>query len=57
MDTARTIEPPTPSHVDSVRRHFADLLSPEQIEAFAAIGETVLGRLTDRDARPAAGRR
>ncbi|WP_405676579.1 hypothetical protein OG292_18195 [Streptomyces sp. NBC_01511] len=33
----------------TARRHFVDLLTPEQIEAFATIGETVAGRLTERD--------
>ncbi|MFF5086717.1 MarR family winged helix-turn-helix transcriptional regulator [Streptomyces niveus] len=45
----RTIEHATPPHVESVRRHFIDLLSPEQIEVFATIGETVVGRLTEGD--------
>ncbi|MEV8290210.1 MarR family winged helix-turn-helix transcriptional regulator [Streptomyces niveus] len=45
----RTIERAAPPHVDSVRRHFIDLLSPEQIEVFATIGETVVGRLTEGD--------
>ncbi|MEV8397453.1 MarR family winged helix-turn-helix transcriptional regulator [Streptomyces niveus] len=45
----RTIEQAAPPHVESVRRHFIDLLSPEQVEAFATIGETVVGRLTEGD--------
>ncbi|MFD7517882.1 MarR family winged helix-turn-helix transcriptional regulator [Streptomyces niveus] len=45
----RTIERAAPPHVESVRRHFIDLLSPEQIEVFATIGETVVGRLTEGD--------
>ncbi|MFD4115852.1 MarR family winged helix-turn-helix transcriptional regulator [Streptomyces niveus] len=45
----RTIEQAAPPHVESVRRHFIDLLSPEQIEAFATIGETVVGGLTEGD--------
>ncbi|EST26334.1 MarR family winged helix-turn-helix transcriptional regulator [Streptomyces niveus] len=45
----RTIEHAAPPHVESVRRHFIDLLSPEQIEVFATIGETVVGRLTEGD--------
>lgn len=48
-DGAGTIERAAPPHVESVRRHFVDLLSPEQIEAFATIGETVVGHLTERD--------
>lgn len=43
---ARTIERAAPDHVESVRRHLIDLLSPEQIEALTAIGETVAGRLS-----------
>ncbi|GAA1927808.1 MarR family transcriptional regulator [Streptomyces durmitorensis] len=42
----RTIEAAAVPHVESVRRHFVDLLTPEQIEAFAGIGETVVERLT-----------
>ncbi|MFE4610398.1 MarR family winged helix-turn-helix transcriptional regulator [Streptomyces niveus] len=45
----RTIEQAAPPHVESVRRHFIDLLSPEQVEAFATIGETVVGRLAEGD--------
>ncbi|MFD4700413.1 MarR family winged helix-turn-helix transcriptional regulator [Streptomyces niveus] len=45
----RTIEQAAPPHVESVRRNFIDLLSPEQIEAFATIGETVVGRLAEGD--------
>ncbi|MEV0253534.1 MarR family winged helix-turn-helix transcriptional regulator [Streptomyces sp. NPDC050732] len=42
----RTIEAAAPLHVESVRRHFMDLLTPEQIEAFTDVGETVVARLT-----------
>lgn len=48
----RTIEAAAPPHVDSVRRHFIDLLTPEQITAFTEIGETVIDRLTDVERRP-----
>ncbi len=34
-----------PKHVAHVREFFIDILSPEQIDAFAAIAETVLTRL------------
>ncbi|MFD9561660.1 MarR family winged helix-turn-helix transcriptional regulator [Streptomyces sp. NPDC059994] len=43
----RTIEAAAPLHVASVRRHFIDLLDAEQIDAFAGIGERVVGRLTE----------
>lgn len=43
----RTIEAAAPLHVASVRRHFIDLLDAEQIDAFAGIGEMVVGRLTE----------
>ncbi|WP_159043858.1 hypothetical protein [Streptomyces sp. NRRL S-1521] len=43
------------AHVESVRRHFVDLLTPEQIEGFAEIGETPVAHLTDRKG-PGAGR-
>ncbi|MFF8642867.1 MarR family winged helix-turn-helix transcriptional regulator [Streptomyces sp. NPDC015345] len=50
----RTIEAAAPLHVESVRRHFMDLLTPEQIEAFAGVGETVVARLTgaEHEAEP-----
>ncbi|MEV0096868.1 MarR family winged helix-turn-helix transcriptional regulator [Streptomyces sp. NPDC050738] len=47
----RTIGAAAPLHVESVRRHFVDLLTPEQIEVFADIGETVVERLTDAEGR------
>src|ERR1051326_5811825 len=34
-----------PKHVAHVREHFIDVLSPEQIDAFIAIADTVLTRL------------
>jgi len=37
-----------PKHVAHVREVFIDVLSPEQIDAFAAIAETVLTRLDDQ---------
>ena len=43
----RAIEEAAPGHVASVRRHFIDLLTPEQIRALAEIGDVVLGPLTD----------
>jgi DNA-binding MarR family transcriptional regulator len=38
----RTIVQAAPPHVASVRRHFIDLLTPEQLATLAAIAETVL---------------
>ncbi|MEV7613423.1 MarR family winged helix-turn-helix transcriptional regulator [Streptomyces sp. NPDC089799] len=35
------IEAAAPMHVESVRRHLIDLLAPEQLEALAAIGDTL----------------
>ncbi|MGX1885470.1 MarR family winged helix-turn-helix transcriptional regulator [Streptomyces sp. NPDC055287] len=48
----RTIEAAAPPHVESVRRHFIDLLTPEQIDAFATVGETVVDRLGGAKDRP-----
>ncbi|WP_411079302.1 MarR family winged helix-turn-helix transcriptional regulator [Streptomyces sp. cmx-18-6] len=45
----RAIEDAAGPHVESVRRYFIDLLTPEQIDAFAEIGETVVGGLTAAD--------
>ncbi|WP_327090253.1 MarR family transcriptional regulator [Nonomuraea sp. NBC_01738] len=43
----RTIQEAAPGHVASVRRHFIDLLTPEQIAAFADISWTVVDRLNE----------
>ena len=43
----KTIMNAAPGHVDSVRAHFIDLLSPEQITALGDIAETVLSHLGD----------
>ncbi|MEU9890798.1 MarR family transcriptional regulator [Sphaerisporangium sp. NPDC051017] len=48
----RAIEDAAPDHVESVRRHFVDLLTPEQLDQFAAIAETVLAHLSDRAGEP-----
>lgn len=45
----RAIEAAAPRHVASVRRHFIDLLTADQIDTLAAIAETVLGHLRDVD--------
>ncbi|WP_214323476.1 MarR family winged helix-turn-helix transcriptional regulator [Nonomuraea sediminis] len=43
----RAIEAAAPDHVESVRRHFIDLLTPEQLQVLATISETVLDRLVE----------
>jgi DNA-binding MarR family transcriptional regulator len=43
----RAIQDAAPGHVASVRRHFIDLLSREQLDALAEITQTVVRRLTD----------
>jgi len=44
----RAIQAAAPGHVASVRRHFIDLLSREQLDALAEISQTVVRRL-DRE--------
>jgi DNA-binding MarR family transcriptional regulator len=46
----RAIEKAAPDHVESVRRHFIDLLSVEQLDTLAAIADTVLTHLAERKA-------
>ena len=46
----RTIEEAAPAHVASVRRHFVDLLTDEEIATLGAITERVLAHLADRPA-------
>jgi DNA-binding MarR family transcriptional regulator len=41
----RAIQAAAPGHVASVRRHFIDLLSREQLDALAEISQTVVRRL------------
>jgi DNA-binding MarR family transcriptional regulator len=43
----RAIQAAAPGHVASVRRHFIDLLSREQLDALAEISQTVVRRLSD----------
>jgi DNA-binding MarR family transcriptional regulator len=45
-----------PAHVDSVRRHFVDLLTSEQIQVLGDLTETVLAHLSTVQAAPGAGR-
>jgi DNA-binding MarR family transcriptional regulator len=47
----RAVQAAAPGHVASVRRHFIDLLSRQQLDALAEISQTVVRRLTDE--RPA----
>ncbi len=46
----RAIEKAAPLHVASVRRHFIDLLSDDEVDALAAISEKVVDRLSRRRA-------
>ena len=43
----QVLEDAAPLHVTSVRRHFIDLLTPEEIDQLAAITAKVLDHLTD----------
>jgi DNA-binding MarR family transcriptional regulator len=43
-----TIEQAAPHHVESVRRHIIDVLSPEQIKALGDISETVVSHLGEQ---------
>jgi DNA-binding MarR family transcriptional regulator len=44
----RAIQEAAPGHVASVRRHFIDLLSREQLDALAEISQTVVRRLGEQ---------
>lgn len=44
-----TLEAAAPDHVDSVRRHFIDLLTTEQIDALADATDTVIDHLSGLD--------
>jgi DNA-binding MarR family transcriptional regulator len=43
----RTIEEAAPAHVRSVRRHFVDLLTDEELATLANVTERVIARLTE----------
>jgi DNA-binding MarR family transcriptional regulator len=43
----RAIQAAAPGHVASVRRHFIDLLSRDQLEALTRITDTVVGHLAE----------
>jgi len=47
-DGWRAIRAAAPHHVASVRRHFVDLLSREQIDVFGEIADTVVRALRER---------
>jgi DNA-binding MarR family transcriptional regulator len=47
-----TIQAAAPLHVESVRRHFIDLLSPEQIRVLGEIGTVVVGHLAGLEDSP-----
>jgi len=44
----RAIEQAAPGHVESVRQHFLDPLTPATLEALAEAAEAIVGRLGDR---------
>ena len=43
----RAIEEAAPQHVDNVRRHFIDLLTPTELDTFTALNEPVLRHLAE----------
>ncbi|MGW7415732.1 MarR family winged helix-turn-helix transcriptional regulator [Streptomyces sp. NPDC054863] len=52
-DGLRVLDAAAPPHVESVRRSFIDLLTPEQLTAYAEIGEIVVRHLSDgKEPRP-----
>jgi DNA-binding MarR family transcriptional regulator len=51
----RAIEAAAPSHVESVREHFIDLLSKKQIDTLGDIATIVLGHLVEGDEDAQAG--
>jgi len=46
-----TIEQAAPQHVQAVRRHFIDLLTPAELDMLAALHERVLDHLAGSDGR------
>lgn len=52
----RTIRAAAPGHVESVRRHLIDLLSPQDIDTLGEIGETVVNHLNEADLERGADR-
>src|SRR5690606_39434065 len=53
----RTIEQAAPYHLESVRRHFIDLLTEEQIDALGDAAEVVIAHLKGLDDAEPSGRR
>ena len=51
----QAIRDAAPGHVESVRTHFLDLLTAEQVQALAGITETVLAHLRSLQDAPASG--
>lgn len=49
----QAIRSAAPGHVASVRRHFIDLLTPDQIETLTAVAQTVLTHLGDLESSQA----
>jgi DNA-binding MarR family transcriptional regulator len=45
----RAIKEAAPHHVESVRRNFIDLLTPQQLATLGELAETVLGHLSGDD--------
>jgi DNA-binding MarR family transcriptional regulator len=45
----KSIQTAAPDHVAAVRRHFVDVLSPDQLEQFIVIAETLMARLAEDD--------
>ncbi len=43
----RAIEAAAPGHVDAVRRHFVDLLEPDELDVIARVASRVLDALDD----------
>ncbi len=46
-DGLRTIQEAAPGHVTSVRRHFIDLLTTEQLNTLSDVAETVVAHLSE----------
>ncbi len=51
----RTIRKAAPGHVESVRRHLIDLLSPEEVETLGRIAEKVVAHLKEPESQSRAG--
>ena len=52
-----TLRAAAPPHVESVRRHFIDLLTPAEVAALATISQKVIAHLGGHQPDPAAGSR